>query len=54
MIEIEGKTLEQLVSILVDLGSSLSYISPKMMEKCKLRTIFFKCMVSITRDSYKE
>ena len=29
MIELEGKLLSQNVSVLVDLGASLSYISPK-------------------------
>lgn len=36
MIELEGKLLSQPVSILVDLGASLRYISPKVVECCKL------------------
>ena len=36
MLEVEGKFLNIHVSILIDSGSSLSYISPKLVEKCKL------------------
>ena len=36
MIELEGKLLSQTVSVLVDPGASLSYISPKLVEVCKL------------------
>ena len=36
MLEVEGKILNIHVSILIDLGSSLSYIAPKVVEKCKL------------------
>ena len=36
MIELEGKLISQPVSILVDLGASLSYVSPKIVEICKL------------------
>ena len=38
MIELEGKLLPQAVSILVDLGASLSYVSPKVVENCKLES----------------
>ena len=37
MIELEGKLLSQSVSILVDPGASLSYVSPKIVEMCKLK-----------------
>ena len=36
MLEVEGKVLNIHVSILIDSGSSLSYIAPKVVEKCKL------------------
>jgi len=34
MIECEGMIVNQHVSILFDLGASLSYISPNVVEKC--------------------
>ena len=36
MIELEGKLLSQLVSILVEPGENLSYVIPKLVEICKL------------------
>lgn len=36
MIELEGKLLSQLVSILVDPGENLSYVIPKLVEICRL------------------
>ena len=36
MLEVEGKVLNINVSIIIDSGSSLSYIAPKVVEKCKL------------------
>ena len=30
----EGKLCDQIVSILIDLGSNYSYISPNMVDKC--------------------
>ena len=36
MLEVEGKVLNIHVSILIDSGSSLSYITPKVVQKCKL------------------
>ena len=41
MIECEGVIAKQLVSVLFDLGASLSYVSPKMVEKCQLSSIKF-------------
>jgi len=38
MFEIEGIILNQDVSILIDPGASLSYISPKMVEICNLKS----------------
>jgi len=41
MIEFEGKFFDQTISILVDLGTTLSYVSPKIVEQCKLQAIKF-------------
>ena len=38
VIELEGKMFNHVVSILIDLGASLSYVSPKIVEKCHLQT----------------
>ena len=35
MVEVEGKINQTPIAILIDLGASLSYISPKLVEKCK-------------------
>ena len=42
MIELEGKLLSKLVSILVDPGASLSYVNPKVVEICKLQSHKFR------------
>ena len=36
MVEVEGTINQTPIAILIDPGASLSYISPKMVEKCKL------------------
>jgi hypothetical protein len=36
VVEIEGMISNHLVSILIDPGSNLSYIAPKVVDKCKL------------------
>ena len=36
MVEVEGKLNQTPISILIDPGASLSYISPDLVEKCKL------------------
>ena len=36
MVEVEGKINQIPISILIDPGASLSYISPNLVEKCKL------------------
>ena len=36
MLEVEGKILNTPFSILIDSRASLSYISPRVFEKCKL------------------
>ena len=36
MVEVEGKINQTPIIILIDPGASLSYISPKLVEKCKL------------------
>ena len=35
MVEVEGMINQTPITILIDPGASLSYISPKMVEKCK-------------------
>jgi hypothetical protein len=37
VVEIEGMIFNHLVSVLIDLGSYLSYIAPKTVDKCKLQ-----------------
>ena len=36
VVEIEGMISNHLVSVLIDPGSNLSYIAPKVVDKCKL------------------
>ena len=36
VVEMEGMITNRLVSILIDPGSNLSYIAPKVVDKCKL------------------
>ena len=38
MVEMEGKISDQSVTVLIDSGVSLSYISPQVVEKCNLKT----------------
>ena len=35
-IEMEGKLCDQVISILIDLGSNYSYVSPNLVDKCGL------------------
>ena len=42
MVEMEGKISDQSTTILIDPGASLSYISPKIVEKCNLKTEKFQ------------
>eukprot|EP00253_Pinus_taeda_P002784 PITA_02784 len=42
MVEFEGKISYLTVTILIDLGATLSYISPKVVEHCKLQPVKFK------------
>eukprot|EP00253_Pinus_taeda_P027708 PITA_27708 len=42
MIEFEGKIFDRTVSVLVDPGATLSYVSPKIVENCKLQLAKFK------------
>ena len=39
MVEIEGKILNTSISILIDLGAFQSYVSPKIVDVCKLGKI---------------
>eukprot|EP00253_Pinus_taeda_P010525 PITA_10525 len=41
MVEFEGKISDLTVAVLIDLGATLSYISPKIVEHCKLQPV--KC-----------
>ena len=36
MVEVEGKINQTPIAILINPGASLTYISPKLAEKCKL------------------
>lgn len=42
MVEFEAKILDHTVSVLIDPGATLSYVSPKVVEQCKLQTVEFK------------
>ena len=44
MVEFEGKLFNQVVSILIDPEASLSYVSPKIIEKCHSQVTKFKIM----------
>eukprot|EP00253_Pinus_taeda_P029666 PITA_29666 len=44
MTEFEGKIFDRAVSVLVDPGATLSYISPKVVESCGLQTTKFKSL----------
>ena len=37
MVETKGMLKDKPISILIDLGASLSYISPRILELCKLQ-----------------
>ena len=37
VVEMEGMIYNHLVSILIDPGSNLNYVSPRIIEKCKLQ-----------------
>jgi hypothetical protein len=39
VVEMEGMIANHLVSILNDLGSNLSYVSPQIVDKCKLQQV---------------
>ena len=55
MLEVEGKILNTLVSILIDSWAILSYIAPKVVEKCKLsKEKQKKCMVGIAGNKDKK
>ena len=54
MLEVEGKVLKIHVSILIYSWSILSYIAPKVVEKCKLsKEKQKKCMVGIVGNKGK-
>jgi hypothetical protein len=39
VVDMEGMIANHLVSILIDRGSNLSYVSPQTVEKCKLQQV---------------
>eukprot|EP00253_Pinus_taeda_P004982 PITA_04982 len=42
MVEFEGKISNLAITILIDPGATLSYVSPKIVEHCKLQPVKFK------------
>eukprot|EP00253_Pinus_taeda_P009062 PITA_09062 len=42
MVEFEGNISKLTVSVLIDPGATLSYVSPKIVERCKLQSTKFK------------
>eukprot|EP00253_Pinus_taeda_P011376 PITA_11376 len=42
MVEIEGKISNLIISVLIDPGATLSYVSPKIVERCSLQSVKFK------------
>ena len=42
MIEVDGKIIDKPISILIDSGYTLSYISPKFVDLCKMRMYEFE------------
>ena len=42
VIEVDGKILDKPISILIDSGSTLSYISTKLVDLCKMRKYAFE------------
>eukprot|EP00253_Pinus_taeda_P030099 PITA_30099 len=42
MVEFEGKISNLAISVLIDLGATLSYVNPKVVERCNLQSIKFK------------
>eukprot|EP00253_Pinus_taeda_P001671 PITA_01671 len=42
MVEFEGNISDLTVSILIDPGATLSYVSPKVVERCNLQSVKFK------------
>lgn len=42
MVEFEGKIFDRTVFVLVEPGAQLSYVSPKVVENCNLKSVKFK------------
>eukprot|EP00253_Pinus_taeda_P028065 PITA_28065 len=42
MVEFEGKISNLSISVLIDPGATLSYVSPKVVERCNLQSVKFK------------
>ena len=52
IVEVEGKLNQTPISILIDPGASLSYVSPNLIEKCNL-SVEKVCKVMVSSTSYK-
>eukprot|EP00253_Pinus_taeda_P029286 PITA_29286 len=42
MVEFEGKISNLIITVLIDPGATLSYVSPKVVERCNLQSVKFK------------
>lgn len=42
MVEFEGKISDLTIAVLIDPGATLSYVSPKVVERCNLQPVKFK------------
>eukprot|EP00253_Pinus_taeda_P019012 PITA_19012 len=42
MVKFEGKISNLIISVLIDPGATLSYVSPKAVERCNLQSVKFK------------
>jgi len=42
MVEFESKFFYQNISVLIDPGAKLSYVSPKIVDRCCLQAVKFK------------
>ena len=42
MVEVEGKIFEQSVSVLIDPGSTHSYINPRIVEICSFKKLKYR------------
>ena len=54
MVEVEGKIAELSISVLIDPGSTHSYITPRIVEICAFKKLKHKIMVCSTSHSNHE